>query len=286
MPNLTSQDFTISIASVARSKELDQTLTMLEDFPNIQVILDGANLQQYAPVINKYEERVNFIVNQKSLGVSAVWNEGIICSNTRYVILSSDHLIYPKNWFDSLLAIMGTENLPLQVSLSFPMSFSCFCIDKTLIALQGWFDHNFTRAYFEDEDWYLRFRERLGLYNNPISYEKIIPMLKTVIRPVNKYAPRNIWNPIPNKVYFLWKWQRMPAFDDKCLHSRQLVPYKRRLPEADWPLMQEARSAYGRGDFSTKLWVYSPPAWKIQLLTRITNKGFIIWLINTYKRRM
>ena len=275
MSNLVTEDFTLSFTSVARSCELDRTLRMVEGFPNIQVILNGANLAEYGEVIGKYHKNVRFIVNNRNLGIAAAWNEGLILSNTRYAILSSDDIVYPPGWFDPLLDMMNRKDAPLQASLSHPMSFSCFCIDKKLIALQGWFDHNFTMAYYEDEDWYLRFRERLGLYNTPTSYEQTIPLLKTVVRPPHKRTP---WNPIPNEVYFLWKWQRLPKSEAGCLHSRELVPYRRRLKEPHWPLMEGARRAYSNDDFREKTWAYSPPRWEMRALTLVSNSHFLEWL--------
>jgi len=266
--DLSRDDFTLSFTSLSRAQELGRTLSMVEGFPNIQVILNGADIEMYQPVIRDFEHRVRFIINKKNLGVAAAWNQGIICSNTRYVVLSSDDLEYPPHWFDPLLETMNKASAPLQASLSHPMSFSCFCIDKKLIALQGWFDHNFTVAYYEDEDWYLRFRERLGLYNDPVPYDEIIPRLKTVIRHPHEHAS---WNPVPNPVYFHWKWQRRPKFDGSCLHSRQHHPYKRRLREPNWPLMAEPRRAYEHGDFSERHWVYSLSRWEMRVLTRMTS---------------
>lgn len=268
-------DFTLSITSLARSEELNHTLSMVKEFPNIQVILNGGDLDLYRDVIVQHKDHVRFIINKRNLGIAAAWNEGVIYSRTRYVVLSSDDITYTQGWYDSLIDTINSKRAPLQVSLSYPFSYSCFCVDKKLIAIQGWFDHNFVRAYYEDEDWYLRFRERLALHNNPIPSEEIIPHLKSVIRHPHKTAP---WNPIPNRLYFYWKWQRQKRFDDTCLHSRELQPFRRRLREPDWPIMEKIREAYGNGDYGEKPWIYSPPRWEIRNVDRYLNNRLAVWI--------
>lgn len=275
MASVSETDFTLSITSVARPKELEATLQLVMAFPNVQVILNGANLEDYQAVVDRYRDRVRFIVNERNRGIAAAWNQGVITADTRYVILSGDDLVFTEDWFDPLLDRMRRAHPPLQVSLSDPMSFSCFCMDKSLVALQGWFDHNFTRAYHEDEDWYLRFRERLGLHHDPVPYDEIIPRLKTVRRPEHKRAP---WNAIPNKVYFSWKWRRMPGFAPQCLHSRGLRPYQRRLPEPTWERMGPIREAYAAGKFGQQEWRYSPPRWEMRALTTATDNRVSISL--------
>jgi glycosyltransferase involved in cell wall biosynthesis len=257
-------NLTLSITSVARPQELARTLGMLRGFPAVQVILNGPNLDDYRSVIHEHRDSVRFIINRRNLGIAAAWNQGIVCSNTRFVILSSDDLGFPDRWVDPLVTLLSRPDPPLQISLSYPMSYACFCVDKRLMTLQGWFDHNFTRAYYEDEDWYLRWRERLRLHNDPVPSEEIVPHLRSVNRHPHTRAP---WNAIPNTVYFNWKWRRMSRFDDQCLHSRELVPYKRRLREPRWPFLVKVADAYREGDFTARVWQYAKPWLSMRVLT-------------------
>lgn len=274
-------DITISITTLFRVEELGKTLATLDGFPNVQVILNGAEISKYESLIQKYESYVRFIINKDNIGVAAAWNQGIICSNTRYVVLSSDDLDYTSDWYVPLLKLLNTNSRLLQVSLSHPMSFSSFCIDKRLIGLQGWFDHNFTRGYYEDEDWYLRFRERLNLYNNRIPYEEIIPHLRTVKRPLQK---RTYYNRVPNIIYFHLKWGRRASPNERCLFSRQGYAYYRRLPEPEWPLMANVRNAYLQGDYKSCPWSYSRPNLLMTTLTKVTDNRLVIKLGERFSR--
>lgn len=280
MRQIDKHSFTLSINSYVRPLELDRTLGTVGDFPNIQVILNGARLDRYREVMERHGGNVRFIVNDKNIGIAASWNQGIVISDTRYVILSSDDLEFTPGWYEPLIDIMGRETPPLHVSLSDPMSFSCFCIDKELIARQGWFDHNFASAYFEDEDWCLRLYETLG-YREPIPYDKLVPKLNTVRRHPHK---RGTWNAVPNKAYFIWKWKKAEVGGSGIVHTRAQVPYRRRLPEPSWPLMDSARQAYAAGDSGEQEWVYSPPRPVIRFLSWITSNPLFTGLEFVRKR--
>jgi hypothetical protein len=132
-------------------------------------------------------------------------------------------------------------------------------------------------AYYEDEDWYLRFRERLELYDNPLTYDAIIPRLKSVIRHAHKSGK---WAVTANYIYFHLKWKRKKQPGPKTLHSRQNLNYQRRLPEPSWPEIGEIREAYGKNDFSKKEWKYSKPAGFIRILSFLTNNRFFTYFRN------
>ena len=95
------------------------------------------------------------------------------------------------------------------------------CGFKKLIEQIGWFDQNFVMAYYEDEDWYLRYREWLGLFNDPVSYDEIVPKLKVITRNTHRGGK---WNVAANYIYFFLKWKKQKDFTSKSLHSRQLDP--------------------------------------------------------------
>jgi glycosyltransferase involved in cell wall biosynthesis len=276
----TLNDITLSITSLARPKELERTIEYIKELPHIQVILNGANVDAYQRLIRKFASHIRFIINKKNIGVAAAWNQGIVVSNTQFTVLSSDDLEYPQGWTDTLLMAINKNDGFLQFSLSDPMSFSSFCVDKRLIAEQGWFDQNFPLAYYEDEDWYLRFRERHCLYNNPKPYEEIIPRLKVVIR--HPHAVK--WKIIPiNRYYFEMKWKKLKNPDLKCLHSRENVQYQRRIKEPVWPELEKIRQHYLNGNFSSRLWIYDKPSLSIQILIKLAQSRLIVVVFFTLK---
>lgn len=262
-------DITVGIPTVSRPQELNKTLKGLKSAPNKLIYLNGINKDDYIEVIKNYENEVSFIKSDQTVGIAAAWNRLIIQSDTRFVILSSDDLEYPSGWEVPLLNEINKGTSVDQVSLSWPMSFSSFCIDKKLIAKQGWFDQNFPGAYYEDEDWYLRFRERLKLYNNKsVKYEEIIPKLKTVKRPSHEKAP---WNSFANTLYFFVKWKRVTDQDEKVVHSREDIPYQRRLHDPEWKSYKSIKEAYAKDDFSAKAYVFIQPHLLLRILKLLTH---------------
>jgi hypothetical protein len=268
---VTLNDLTLAIASVARPQELAATLAQVRDLANVQVVLDGADRAAYAPVVAAYPT-VRFTWNPVSQGVAAVWNQGIVQAPTRYVIVSSDHLFFSPGWAESLLSYLNSPQPAPHISLSLPMSFACFCLDKALIGRIGWFDHNFTRAYFEDEDWYLRLQEPLGYTTDALAHRTLIPLLATVARPPKKFAPRTLWNPVPNRFYFGLKWVRRRNPGPRTVYGRGNTPYRRRFAEPTWPHLEPIRARYRDGDYGAAPWRYDRPWRSLRLLTALSGQ--------------
>ena len=275
------EDLTLTIISLRRVAELDSTLGSVGSFPNVQVILNGAKLQDYEWIVQKYRGRVTFHINPKNIGVGAAFNQGIVTAPTRYVVLSGDDLQYSPGWADALVAWLNDNDPRLQVSLSEPVRFSSFCVDKALIAIQGWFDHNYTRIYYEDEDWELRTRERLGLYNDTTPSEEVIPRLGVVHRPHHESAP---WNSIPNRLYFWRKWQRVSSGDDRSLRLTPTIMVKRRVDEPSWAHLELVRASYRAGDYKAQPFVYDCPSRSLRLLTWATTNALFIGVRKLYQR--
>ena len=246
---VTLEDITVGIPTVARPQELERTLTYLSDVPNIIVFMNGAPPASYEDAQRNFGSKVKFLSSRSNIGVAGAWNRLLIESNTRWVILSSDDLEYPSGWEEKLLDLLNTPDPPRHISLSWPMTFSSFCVDKQLICEMGWFDQNFLCAYFEDEDWYLRLRELRGLHGNrDETYEHVIPALKTVVR--RPHAKGN-WDAVANYVYFRLKWK--PCGDEtEALHTRVNKPVCRAFEEPRFTDYEPIRAAYANFDFSSK----------------------------------
>ena len=268
------QDLTLSLITLNRPRELNKTLQMIGALPNIQVILNGADVTQYEDVMRERQD-VRFIRNKSNIGVAAAWNQSIVISGTRFIVLSGDDLIYDPGWPDRLLELLNRDSPPEQVMLSEPTRLSAFCLDKKRLSSLGWFDHNFSRVYYEDEDWYLRTQERQGVYNRQTSWEELVTTLDVVHRHAHARAP---WNSIPNRVYFWRKWKRLDKPEAHSFYLRPTIIVKRAGEEPRWPYLESIAQAYAREDFSERPFKYEKPAAAIRALTSATTNPFFIQL--------
>lgn len=265
---VTEKDVTLNFMSLARPTELGQTLKSAGDHPvHRQVILNGADLESYRAVIDEYESSVSFLVNHKNLGWAGAVNQAIATSPTRYVVISGDDLTYDSDWLEKLLAGLNQPDRPRQFSLSYPTPFSCICIDKDLVRLQGWFDQNFTRVYFDDTDWALRTLEQVGQGPDPQYAIDVLPKLDVVQRFPHANAP---WNWIPNKLYFYTKWKLVREPSERSFYVEPDIIVERRLSDPVWTHLEPIRNLYAAGDYSSRPFVYDPPAVPQRILTTMT----------------
>jgi glycosyltransferase involved in cell wall biosynthesis len=274
-------DVTIVLVSLRRPNELDRTLTALDGLPKVRVILNGARLSDYEPVIRDHPS-VEFVHNHANLGLSAAWNQGIVTSDTRYVVLSSDDLEYPPGWIYMLLEALNVEDPPLMVGLTDFPPLTAFCLDKRLIALQGWFDHNYSRVYYEDEDWFARCQERIGRHGQYTQWLDLMPRLRVVHRVQHRTAP---WNSVPNRVWFWRKWQRTQPGPDTMALPNGPEAVKRRLAEPAWPHLDPIKQAYAAGDFQARDFVFDPPTLLIRAITPLTTNPLFLRLRKLRKWR-
>jgi glycosyltransferase involved in cell wall biosynthesis len=276
-------DLTITFMSLSRPEELDRTLQGIGQGPDHRsVILNGADLDAYRSVIQTHQSRVDFMVNPSNLGFAAACNQAIATSSTRYTVISGDDLEYSEDWMERLLERLNQPSPPGQLSLSYPLAFSSFCVDKSFVAGHGWFDQNFTRVYYEDDDWCLRVAERNGQPNRPGSAQDVMPRLDVVKRSPHERAP---WNSVPNRVYFYRKWKRLSEPSERSLYLRPHVSVERRLPDPVWPHLEPLRRRYEEGDYAAQPYVYDPPELRQRLLTRATSNRLVISARIAFQRR-
>jgi GT2 family glycosyltransferase len=165
-------------------------------------------------------------------GVAASWNLGIVRARKdgyRYAVISNDDVVFVKGTIEKLYKSINTtgaciisanqENyinnkglikyedmVDLCKNLDFYADFSCFIVDiPQLIKKCGYFDENFSPAYFEDDD--MRYRMKLAGVQHFIDTDAPIQHLGSQTQ---NYDPRNpvvtpdMFN--KNKNYYVNKW--------------------------------------------------------------------------------
>ena len=265
-------DLTVGITTYKRPTVLAETLTSLEGVPNVRVVLNGSSMAEYEATVREFFGRAEFSQNVSNLGVAATANRLLMESSTRYLIWATDSCRFTDSWWDGVLELLNDDDPPMQISLSAPKRFTAVLIDKKLIAQQGFYDHNYTQVYYEDEDMFLRSLERLGLHNRRVELNDAMAVLSVV---KSKTSSKKSWNSIPNRMYFWKKWERVDSSTEGWLHLRDSIYVKRRQPEPEFPYLSLIRQRYQVGDFSAVPFVYDEPSLRQRRLTRWTSNPLI-----------
>lgn len=183
---MNKSDITIVVVSYYRSNRLKRCLDSLNDMSNI-IVWDnnttGEELIKIKEIVPNYTN-VDFIFSEQNLGLTTAWNRGIIKSNTDWVLLTCDDMIFDDDWFDVLNNILEERPHLEQIHLN---AWNAMVIHKKTIVRMGWWDERY-RFYpsMEDDDWYLRTVEELG-YSPYGTYAEHIPFSSNYIEKIQPY---------------------------------------------------------------------------------------------------
>lgn len=105
------------------------------------------------------------------VGLSKLWNRGIIASNKKYQLILNDDLLFSKNIFEDV------ELSQINDILTINNSFSHFFINKNFLQEFGYFNEYLLGIGFEDSDFVRRYKKLYSkdvptLYNNSISHSR------------------------------------------------------------------------------------------------------------------
>lgn len=103
------------------------------------------------------------------VGLSKIWNRGVIASNKEYQLILNDDLLFNKNVLDNI------ELNQINDILTINNSFSHFIINKKFLQEFGYFNEYLLGIGFEDSDFVRRYKKLYSkdvttLYNNGISH--------------------------------------------------------------------------------------------------------------------
>jgi len=156
------ENITAVVVSYYRGDRLRVCLDSLNDLKNI-IVWDNNTKGEELEKIKKIEldkPDIKFIYNEENWGLNKAYNQTIINSDTDWVLLTCDDMIFDDDWFEVFSQILNEKPQLEQIYIN---TFNAFLIHKKTIVRMGWFDENY-RYYpsMEDEDWYLRTVEILG----------------------------------------------------------------------------------------------------------------------------
>jgi predicted glycosyltransferase involved in capsule biosynthesis len=105
------------------------------------------------------------------VGLSKLWNRGIIASNKKYQLILNDDLLFNKNIFEDI------ELNQINDILTINNSFSHFIINKKFLQEFGYFNEYLLGIGFEDSDFVRRYKKLYSkdvptLYNNSIGHSR------------------------------------------------------------------------------------------------------------------
>ena len=149
-------DITIVIVSYYRGDRLKKCLDTID--PLVPVIVwdnntTGDELEKIK-IAEKSHPKSNFIYSKENVGLTKAWNQGIIKSQTDWVLLTCDDMIFDSDWLEVLNDILEKNPHLEQVHLN---AWNAVAFHKKTIVRIGWWDEGY-RYYpsMEDDDWFLR----------------------------------------------------------------------------------------------------------------------------------
>jgi glycosyltransferase involved in cell wall biosynthesis len=177
---------TIVIVSYYRGSRLNKCLDTLKNIPNI-IVWDNNTTGEELEKVKLAEQNhpnVKFIYSNENVGLTKAWNQGIIQSETDWVLLTCDDMLFDEDWFDVLNNILDEKPHLEQIHLN---AWNAVVFHKQTIVRMGWWDERY-RYYpsMEDDDWYLRTVEELG-YSPYGTYAKHFNFPKEYIKGLQPY---------------------------------------------------------------------------------------------------
>ncbi len=113
-------NITIVIVSYYRGSRLNKCLDTLNNVPNI-IVWDNNTTGEELKKVKLAEQNhphVKFIYSEENVGLTKAWNQGIIQSETDWVLLTCDDMLFDKDWFDVLNSILNEKPHLEQIHLN------------------------------------------------------------------------------------------------------------------------------------------------------------------------
>ena len=196
-------DLTILIISYYRGNRLRKCIETLQLIPNI-IVWDNNTTGEELEKIKQIEDdfsNVKVIYSKENIGYAGAINQGIILSETDWVLFCADDMLFDTDWFDVLNDILKLKPQLEQIHLN---AWNAVAFHKKTIVRMGWWDENY-RYYpsMEDDDWYLRTVEELG-YSPYGTWAEHIPFPKEYLDIIKPYVDnkKDLFNRDDNFTYY------------------------------------------------------------------------------------
>ncbi len=149
------KDITVCFCTRNRIGDLTNAIVSLDNtscfnFP-IVVIEDCAD-QKFRDTKLSSRNSLNIIEIPRRSCMSFMWNLSIISTNTKYVLICNDDIIFLRGWVDLII-----KDISDGADISILNNYSCFLLDKKTILTIGYFDERFSSGGFEDIDHIMRY---------------------------------------------------------------------------------------------------------------------------------
>lgn len=196
-------NITIIIVSYYRGDRLRRCIKTIDPEFNI-IVWDNNTTGEELDKIKQVEKdypKVKFIYSEENVGLPKAWNQGIIHSETDWVLLTCDDMLFDEDWFDVLCDILDKKPYLEQIHLN---AWNAIVFHKQTIVRMGWWDEQY-RYYpsMEDDDWYLRTVECLG-YSPYGTWAEHIPFPPQYLEIIKPYvdAKKELFHKDDNFTYY------------------------------------------------------------------------------------
>jgi hypothetical protein len=158
---INKEDITVCFVTLERAAFLMQSLASLGPFPNIIVHDNGTKNKNNRMIILAQAMRYHAIFHQsENEGLPKAWNQCIINSNTDWVVLCPDDIIFRNGWLEDVNKILAIRP---NTKMIFGNNSDMTILHKSIIPTFGWLDERYKQyPSSEDYDLHCRLTEILG----------------------------------------------------------------------------------------------------------------------------
>ena len=192
------------------------------------ILIDNASGTETAEYLKTLSCKV--IRNETNKGCAGAWNQGIMASSGKYICIINNDILVPKLWASFLKNFFENNKYKLispcmrEGELNYDLEkyndwfaklFNgkifvdefrgvCLFAAKSLFDELGYFDENFKIGKFEDEDLFLRIKQKKG-YTALTTQVVVHHYGSKTIQNIKKESPQNSFEQ-NNREYFHKKW--------------------------------------------------------------------------------
>jgi glycosyltransferase involved in cell wall biosynthesis len=157
-----AKDITLAFVCLERHNLLQLSLKSVEGHPSILVCDNGSSNATNKNLIKAYAKKTgaDYFRNETNEGLPKAWNLCTIISDTDWVALCPDDVIFRANWLESVNKIL--EIRP-KTKIILGNNYNMILLHKSIIPVLGWWEERYKQyPSSEDYDFHLRLTELIG----------------------------------------------------------------------------------------------------------------------------
>lgn len=205
--------------------------------------------------------KFNLYQKCRRTGTANSYNLAILYSESRYVIIAADDIVFPADgrWLDEIEKGFDAGYYKVEIpAVGSELPTLAWAVDKQILTQNMWLDERFTSSGCEDNDFIIRLREKLGtdIVCPERNWDRL---LLHVEEPTQPAYWKSDSNRVENREFFMKKWRIrrdiVASLPERVtMTDEELIPFvvcpnqvERQMPDIDHYPAVTLR--YKTGDF-------------------------------------